>query len=188
MAGLTIYAACRTSRIWMQSAIWHATRILGTAAIPGAAKPWSPPLSDTDFSELRGEWGEAGVTFDTMAYRQRLQANRHGLMLLLIRSGVPSGFVKLSNGPSDILAEYACLELVAARPPRHFSAPRPLRAGKIGEWTYSLVSPLPPYVHRPPINAPIAQISAEIEDLLGANERPPDVPAHWRPVHGDFTP
>jgi glycosyltransferase involved in cell wall biosynthesis len=188
MAGLTVYAACRSSRIRMQSAVWHATRILGTAAIPGIGKPWSPPLSDSEFAALRKEWEEVGVTFDTVAYRQRLQASRHGLMLLLIRSGMPSGFVKLSNGPSAILAEYGCLELVAARPPRHFSAPQPLRAGRVGEWTYSLVSPLPPYVHRPPLNAPIAQIAAEIEDILAAHERPAEVPAHWRPMHGDFTP
>jgi glycosyltransferase involved in cell wall biosynthesis len=188
MAGLTVYAACRDSRIRMQSAVWHATRILGTKAVPGVGRPWSPPLSETGLEAFREEWAEAGATFDTVTFRHRLQASRHGLMLLLIRDGMPSGFVKMSTGTSNIMTEFECLELVAARPLRHFGAPRPLRAGTIGEWTYSLVSPLPPFVHRPAPAPPITLIAAEIDEILGSRARPEGLPAHWRPMHGDFTP
>jgi hypothetical protein len=121
---------------------------------------------------LSGEW----LHFSSQWDKQRSS------FIGLNTSGKPEVFLTIealdnpSRGPVSAAASYrvpAC---------RH--------AFRHGDWSVREFEPLPPF-HRPARWEPtrIRQVAADVSRALeGRIDRPPDVPAHWRPMHGDLVP
>ena len=63
-----------------------------------------------------------------------------------------------------------------------------LGSGSAAGWHYLASAPLPPGLHRPPRNPPLAAILEEVDAALTGLPRPLKTPDHWRPMHGDFAP
>jgi len=189
LAGLALYAPCKRRAIWAQRAAWLAVRLVGPAFLPGPSREWRPPLEpdcwDALLETLRSRMGK----FDTIAGYQRLQVSRPGFALLLLSQGVPIAFVKLRQGPGSPFVNEARAQAEVWRfGPRTFSVPEPLAVGETSGWHYFAVDALPPRLHRPPHDPPLDAIVAEIAQALAGLPMPADMPAHWRPMHGDFTP
>jgi glycosyltransferase involved in cell wall biosynthesis len=189
LAALTLYAPCRTRGLAVRWAAWAMVRIGGTGLLPGRARTWDPPLDASDWSALLERWRELVGDFDALAVYERPQPMRQGVAVLLIASGEPVGFVKLrQGGDQELRSEQHALDALARIPPRSFWAPDPLASGHHSGWRYLLTSALPSRLDRPPSAPDLAAITADIERALGSTDRPTDVPAHWRPMHGDLTP
>jgi hypothetical protein len=188
-AGLAMYAPCRTWGILARSVGWHTVGLLGAWALPGRPTKWSPPMPETTWSELRDVWSRATGPFDGLAVYERPQVSRAGVAFVLLRRGEPVAFVKAREGASDPVAnEFLALEAVSAYEPATFSVPTPVATGAVAGWHYLVTSVLTPELHRMPSNPPLDQITGEIADALADLTKSPETPAHWRPMHGDFTP
>lgn len=188
LAGLALYAPCRTRALWAQRLVWAGVRLLGPWCLPGPAVAWAPPAPDDVWEALAARWRHELGAFDDVAAYQRLGA-RDGAALLLLRGGTPVAFLKLRRGSAPALdAERRAVQTVSDYRPRSFDVPAPLAAGALGEWSYLAVSALPPRLHRPPAAPPLDAVLGEVEAALHGLPRPAGTPAHWRPMHGDFTP
>jgi hypothetical protein len=114
---------------------------------------------------------------------------REGLLMLLLRSGRPIGFVKARHdSPAEIDRERRALEALEAAPPMAFHAPRVVGAGELSGWQYVVTSAMPAGMHRMVKGVPPEAIHDEIEAALQVLPKPEDTPEHWMPFHGDFTP
>ena len=69
-----------------------------------------------------------------------------------------------------------------------FEFPEPLAIGNVEVWHYMVTSALSPELHHVPMAPPIDEIVASIRTGLAAFPRHGETPAHWEPMHGDFTP
>jgi phosphotransferase family enzyme len=188
LAGLGLYSPCRRSAAWAQWAARACVMLFGPAALPGRSFPWVP-VSPAEWSELSDAWRRELGAFDEMAGYSRLQASRTGMAVLLLRAGSPIAFVKLRQGESESLFnERRALDAVWNYQPRAFQVPKPLQSGYAAGWHYLVSTPLPPGLHRPPSNPPLAEILGQLEAALACLPRPSGVPDHWRPMHGDFAP
>ena len=189
LAGLALYAPCKRRAIWAQRAAWLGVRLVGPAFLPGQSREWRPPLDPDGWDALLETLCSTTGKFDAIAGYQRLQVSRPGFALLLLRRGSPIAFVKLRQGPdAPFLNEARAQAEVWRFGPRSFSVPKPLGVGEASGWHYFAVGALPPRLHRPPHNPPLNAIVAEITQALAGLPMIPDTPAHWRPMHGDFTP
>jgi hypothetical protein len=189
LAGLALYAPCKRRAIWAQRAAWLAVQLVGPACLPGQSRVWRPPLEpgswDALLETLRSRLGK----FDAIAGYQRLQVSRPGFALLLLRQDQPIAFVKLRQGPGTPFVNEARAQAEVWRfGPRSFSVTEPFGVGEACGWHYFAVGALPPRLHRPPHDPPLSTILAEIGQALAGLPMTPDTPAHWRPMHGDFTP
>lgn len=188
LAGLGLYSPCRWSACWAQWAARACVTLFGPTVLPGRSFPWVP-VSPTEWLELSDAWRRELGAFDEVAGYSRLQASRTGLAVLLLREGSPIAFVKLRHGECASLSnERRALDAVWSYRPRAFRVPEPLQSGSAAGWHYLVSTPLPPGPHRPPRNPPLAAILEEVGAALAGLPRPPETPAHWRPMHGDFAP
>jgi hypothetical protein len=113
-------------------------------------------------------------------------------VLLMDEDGVPTAFLKLgwsSESEDRIQREVQVLEHFAAHPPGAFRVPQVLASGEFEGERYRLFEPLPDGAHsRPAPNANrIASVVDEFRACLADLEKPPDIPGHYVPGHGDFT-
>jgi len=146
-------------------------------------------MAEEEWTELLDTWRRDLGAFDDMAGYSRLQASRPGLAVLLLCKGSPTAFVKLQPCERGTLSrERIALEAVWNYRPRSFVAPEPLLSGSVSGWQYLAMSPIRGGLHRPPCSPPLAAILEEIDAALAGLPRSTDVPNHWRPMHGDFTP
>ncbi len=189
LAGLSMYTPCKPLGVCIHRAAWAIVWLFGPRALPGHKQSWFPPLEQALWSELVARWRKALGPFDTAAIYQRLQVHRSGVMLLLIQRGRPIAFVKLMMGDSSALSiEAHTLTAVSKFRPRSFFVPEPLLLEEVSGLHYLSTAPLPPRPHRVPRHPPLRLIVEEIEAALADVARSPEIPAHWRPMHGDFTP
>ena len=179
----------RRQAVWAQRAAWWAVSLLGPRALPGRRATWAPPLGDALWSELLGRWHRELGEFETFAAYQRVQSERPGLMVLLLSRSGPVAFVKLrERDDGDVGNESRALRRVRSFGPRSFSVPGVLLEQTLGDWTYLALEALPPKRHGVPKRPPLDAVVEEIAAALAEQPRPPGVPAHWRPMHGDLTP
>jgi Phosphotransferase enzyme family len=188
LAGLALYAPCRRSAVWAQRAARACILMFGPTVLPGRSVPWVP-MSEPGWLELAEAWRREIGAFDGLAGYTRRQSSRAGLALLLLRRGSPIAFVKLKRGePAKLSNESLALDAVWRFQPRAFRIPEPLLSGSAGAWHYVMSAPLPGGLHHPSSHPPLGAILEEIDAALAGLPRPLDTPAHWRPMHGDFTP
>jgi hypothetical protein len=146
-------------------------------------------MSEPEWTVLQSVWTRELGEFDEVTGYSRLQPERAGGALLLLRRGRAVAFVKLRRGePGALVNESAAMRAVWSYGPQSFLMPEPLGTGGAEGWHYLACAPLPAGRHRPPHEPQLGPILAEIEGALSALPRPPGVPAHWRPMHGDFAP
>jgi hypothetical protein len=188
LAGLAMYSACTPKAILAQRVARAAVRLFGARALPGAAVTWQPPAPPDVWEALCDEWRRDLGAFDTLATYHRVNS-RAGVAMLLISNGRPVAFVKLrGDDASRLEREGQAARAVWAFQPRTFVIPQPLTSGAIQEWHYLAVSALPSQPHLPATNPPLEEIVEEIASALESLPRASDTPAHWRGMHGDFTP
>lgn len=146
-------------------------------------------MSDDVWAGLERQWREQIGEFDGFALYLRRPAGRAGFSLLPLRAGDPVGLIKLKRGSRETLEhEYKALAAVVRFSPTSFEVPTPIAVGQEEEWNFLALTPLPPLPHRAPRFPPLALILREIAEALADLPRAADTPAHWRPMHGDFTP
>jgi hypothetical protein len=162
--------------------------LLGPRALIGRSAPWQPMSRDA-WETLAFRWRTTLGAFDEVAGYQRTDASRGGVALLLLDQDRPVAFVKLQPGQSPAIeAEARATDLAWRGAPATFRVPGLLDAGDVGGWSFCAVEALPPRIHRMPADPPLRQIGRDLDRVLGGVPRPSGTPAHWRPMHGDFTP
>jgi hypothetical protein len=155
----------------------------GPRALPGSAFEWRGPVAPEIWERLITEWTECWGTIDTVGIYERPHVNRPGLAL------DPIAFVKLRQTDVESLrTEATAMQSVWRYRPSSFSIPEPLADGRTGEWHYLAISPLPDGTHAAPGHVPLDAIVDDIQAALETLTREPDIPGHWRPMHGDLTP
>jgi hypothetical protein len=188
-AGLACYAACRTRTRGAQILAYGIAGALGPRAVPGRTTSWSPPMNSDIWLDLRRRWRAIAGDSDHMVVFERRHSERSGFATLLLDGGRPILFVKIGLRSDGVLArEFHAQSLVASSEPVTFRVPRPLNLDSVGNWSSLAMEPLPSAFSSPPRRPPLGAIVAEIRSSLAAIPRPPEVPSHWEPMHGDFTP
>ena len=188
LAGMGTYAPCLPKGIWGQRAMWALVSVAGPRALPGRAVAWEPPLAAEPWEELEASLRRAVGPYDAHTVYER-RRGREGLLMLLLRSGEPVGFLKARHeSPDEIDRERRALEALETTPPTSFHAPRVVGEGEVAGWQYVVTSAMPAGIHRMIKGAPSAAIHAEISAALEALRKPDGTPDHWVPFHGDFTP
>ena len=188
-AGLALYAPCRPRGRLARWIAWRTVGFLGPKTTPGKPVEWQPPVKPGIWETMKSEWRRLVGRFDEVAVHERIQQSRGGFAGTLLAEGIPAGFVKVRDGESaPMLNEHRALEAMGSSRPRFFEVPRPLAVGKVAEWNYLLTAALAPDLHRMPVEPPLPAIVGEIRAGLEALSRPANIPAHWEPMHGDFTP
>jgi len=188
LAGIATYTPCLPKGIWGQRVAWGLVSLGGAKLLPGRAGSWNPPFAGDGWQELLEQLRAIVGDFDshTVYERRRL---RSGLMMLLLQGDTPVGFVKARELPGEgMIREEAALHLAAQAGPKSFEVPRVLGAGEVTGWRYLVTTAMPPRMHRMVEGRPRPELLGDITEALSALERPPDVPDHWQPFHGDFTP
>ena len=146
-------------------------------------------MGDDTWRELLREWESQLGSPEGFAVYHRRPAGRQGFNLLALRDGEPRAYLKLRVGGGARLAnEYRALECVRAYGPKTFKAPECLLLGEHAGWHYLALTALPVRPHRPPRHARLEPVVREIDAALHTLPRGAETPAHWRPMHGDFTP
>lgn len=188
LAGIATYTPCVAKGIWGQRAAWALVAAGGPRLLPGRTSTWEPPLERDDWQHFLSELSAIAGTFDSHTVYER-RRGRRGLMMLLLAGDDPIGFVKARELPGNgVIREEEALRLVAGAGPETFQSPTVLGSGEVGGWRYLVTSPIPPRMHRMIDGIPPAAMVDEIDSILSGLSRPSDVPGHWRPFHGDFTP
>jgi hypothetical protein len=108
--------------------------------------------------------------------------------VLLLRRDRPVAFVKVLAGTGRGDITWNALEAIAKDPIRDCRVPTPLARGTHAGWTWMATGAIPWLPHRPAHHAPIARITADINERLRPLLDPAGVPAHWEPMHGDLAP
>lgn len=189
LAGIALLPACRAPVVWLQRAAWWGVRIFGPWVLPGRRSVWKAPMDAAAWSGMCRAWREALGDFDTMAVLERRQRARPGLSVLLVREGKGIALVRMGRGVGGALsAEVEVLEAVRRFGPTTFTAPEPLGTGAVDGWGWIASSVLGSGLHRAPEDPPISAVTAEIRRALDGLPRPPSVPEHWAPMHGDLAP
>jgi hypothetical protein len=187
-AGIALYTPGSWRGIAAQRAAWWAARWGSPRLLPGRARPWDPPMEAGTWDTLRQELQGPVGGFDAWAGYLR-RGGRSGLLLLLLRDGLPVGFVKARLGGGAVVDnEYRALEAVYAVRPTAFRALQPLGTGTCGEWSYLITAPLPPRLHRRADDAVLPAVLDDVQRALATHPKPAGTPSHWVPAHGDFAP
>ncbi|NND02657.1 MAG: phosphotransferase [Acidimicrobiia bacterium] len=188
LAGIATYTPCVPKGIWGQRVAWGLVALGGARLLPGRTATWEPPFEEDEWRELLDQLRTVVGDFDshTVYERRRL---RTGLMMLLLKGDQPVGFVKARELPgADMIREERALDMVEKARPRTFDTPRALGSGEVAGWRYLVTTAMPPRMHRMIEGRPGPELLDEVTAALGGLERPDDVPDHWQPFHGDFTP
>lgn len=184
-----MHAASRRSALAYQKGVHALVRRLGPAAAPGVSREWRPPMEVGTWRALFCEWAGVVGEIDECAVYERVQRERGGLSLTLLRGGAPAAFVKLILGVTPTPGnEGLALRRIEEAAPRTFRAPRLLQAGSVAGWSYLVLTPLTWGIHSPALRVEIGAVAAEIEGALAGLDKPAGVSAHWRPMHGDLAP
>jgi Phosphotransferase enzyme family len=188
LAGLALYSACRGPAVLAQRAAWAWVTLLGPHALIGRSVPWQPIDGDA-WQALADHWRATIGRFDEVAGYVRSDQSRGGFAVLLLDRGHPVAFVKAHPGPSSsIQDEERAMRLAWLAAPTAFRVPAVMDGGRVGEWSYYAVQPLPTALHRAPVRPPLTAIVRDLDRVLAQLPRPMGTPAHWRPMHGDLTP
>ena len=182
--GASLYGPSRRRGLLAHRAAQQAIRALGSGWLPvvGPDRVVDPEL----WSELASELRRLGIQVEHVALYRRSQRGRSGFSLLAMDGDQATAFVKV--GGDEIAREAEVLELVAAKPPTTFVAPRVVAAGNVSGVQYAVLSPLPAGIHVPDFEAPIDEICAEIGATLSVLRARGDRREGWEPMHGDLTP
>lgn len=187
-AGLTMYTAGRTRGLIAQRAAWVVVGALGPWALPGRSRGWPVPFDDEVWAALLETWRRDLGAFDSHAIYRPRQSDRKGVALLLIDGERPRAFVKVRSDPARLKREERALGAMTCFGPTEFTIPRVLAAGTVGPVGFLALSPMPARIHRPPHIDDLSSIAKEIQVGLAGMPRPPGIPAHFVPMHGDLTP
>ena len=189
LAGIALHAACRPAALWLQRAAWLYVKLLGPNALPGSSSAWQPPMNIEIWDDLTTRWRDELGPYEALAICERRQASRKGISVLLVRNNIAIAFVKLRETTDQRLRqENAALHALHSYSPTLFSHPMPLSHATVENWDYLATTALPSRIHRVADKPPLDGILNEIQESLASFPRRPDVPAHWVPIHGDFTP
>lgn len=185
MAGIASWSACRPVSRAARATGWWFVRLLGPRFLPLPRIEWDPPFTQEEWSSLMSKWEEALGEIVGFAVYERSQAERSGLLLLVVGTSGPTGFIKVRPS-GDTSLERSALSAAAAA--RGVTCPRVIDSGEVGEWTYLVTTALPSGLHRPAGPVPVPAVAAAISQALAALPRPESVPPDWEPLHGDFGP
>ena len=188
-SGLSMHSPCRPLKVLAQRALWAGVRVAGPRLIPGERVVWQAPLPDDDWQGLLTQWRDAAGPFDGLTVYHRPQTGRTGFAALLLRAGHGVAFARLHPDAGRTQREFIVVSGVHRAQPRSFRVAEPIATGS-GALAWMLTASVPNY----PLGAlrsarRRSAVADEIGEILaGVLERPADVPAHWVPAHGDFTP
>jgi hypothetical protein len=189
LAALALYGPCRAAGRLAHWAAWHAVLLGGATLIPGRSQRWVPPVGPDEWRALEGRWRTHVGPYDTIAVYEQPQATREGCALLPIRDGRAVAFIKLrTTGEDGLSREGRALTLVAGSSVDTFWTPEHIASGSSETVDWLAMSPLPRGRHRPARQPPLPDLIADVQGALAGVPRPRDVPATWRPMHGDLTP
>lgn len=188
LTGLSLYAGCRRHVLVAQRLTSLAVAVGGSAVLPGGRLDWQAPMPAEQWADLLDTWRRQLGNFERFALIVRRQRSRSGFALLLLRAGEPVAFVKVREDAAPLLREERALALLRDRPVPLVNVPTPVATGTSGDLTWLATSPMTARPHRPEPHAPVAALIAQVQDRLAALPRPPGVPAHWEPMHGDLAP
>lgn len=164
-------------------------RVLGPSMLPGRAFEWDCPIPMHIWDALVTEWTRCWGPIDNIAVYERTHRTHPGLAFLFMRGGTPVAFAKVRQTDVESLKNEAlAMGLVWQQQPSSFSVPEPLAYGQVGAWHYLAVSPLPSGSHSIPRDIFLDPIIEDVHLALEEFPRDPEVPSHWQPMHGDFTP
>jgi hypothetical protein len=190
VTALSVYPACRLRGRVGQRVAWVGLSLFGPGLIPGTGSGWHPPCGDEVWEIMASEWRRTTGAFTSFGVHLRRPLGRDGFSVLLIETGRPKAFVKVRRSPSEALGrELAALETLHHRQGPGFLAPDPLDHGRVHDWDYLVLSPLPPKIHtvvrRPDYVRSVVQEIQGLGDVWdGFGRQSPD----WVPIHGDLTP
>ena len=189
LAGLSLYTACRPGPLLVLRLVRVTVGLAGPRILPGPSVSWVPPLLPDVWADLLVRWRlEIGHFDDVAIYRPR-QLSRTGFATLLLEQGKPMAFVKVRVGQgANLENERRALEHIVRRRADRFHVGDPRSWGEIGPASYLALAPLPPFLHQPPPGTEIEAILEDVQAGLAELPRLPGTPAHWVPMHGDFTP
>ena len=66
-AGLALYAPCRPKGRFARWVAWRLVGLVGPRALPGNPVAWLPPMGNTVWEQLLGEWRDTVGTFTELA-------------------------------------------------------------------------------------------------------------------------
>ncbi|MCP3974530.1 MAG: phosphotransferase, partial [bacterium] len=191
LAGLALYAPTKRTGAWVQRGAWVVTSLFGPRALPARRVEIESPLGEPEpWQALVDEWQHRLGAFDATALYTPPDVGRSGLAVMLLDRGRPVAFVKVRRGAeaTRLQNEATALDLMATAEPQTFSIAHALASGHQSGWNYLAITPLARELHRAPTRPPLGQIIDEIQLGLSGLPRPERTPAHWKPIHGDFTP
>lgn len=187
LAGLSLYAPCTRKAVMAHRLAWTAISVLGPSALPGRPAEWDPPPGREAWGELLDHWRKITGEFDDIAIYQPRQLDRPRAAFMLLSDGAPLGFVKLRLGEGEKLAkEAAAVDSVRKSRPYTFSVPGLMGQGRVQDWHYLVMEPMPVRRHIPAWKAPLERVVDEVQESLCGLPRSDSVPRHWEPKHGDL--
>jgi hypothetical protein len=188
LAGTVLHAPTTRAAVALDRACTALIRIVGPVALPSRPREWTPPLAPNAWEEFRVLMDELLGGFDSVAVHERKRGSGRGFSALLLRGGTAVGFVRMQQERrSRFLREFDALQRLAQYGPKTFRAPDPIMLGRLGAWDYLVTSPLGSR-HRVSAVTDLSAVTDELREALTGTARPEHAPAHWTPMHGDFTP
>ncbi len=188
-AAVATTMACKPAPVALHHAVALYAGLFGARGLPGPREQADPGLAPAGevFAACRAAVGP----FDAVALITRRQAERSGMLALLLRDDRPVAFVKAVAQASahGLHVERACLAALSADRDAPVMVPAPVDGGITAHgiaWT--AMRPLPSRPHRPAWRAPVDTIVTWLQDRLAGALARGDAPDHWRPMHGDFAP
>lgn len=181
-------AACKGKSAVMQRVASLAVSAFGPHVLPGERTDFDPPTQLDVWNDLLRHWSTELGRFNDVAIHLRRPAKRRGASLLLLDDGSPTAFVKLRPNNSRALdVERKALEILGGGGDS-FLTPTVRGHGEAGGWSYLALSPLPPTIHRMPLDPPLLGVTAEYGETLRRHLEPIWTHSGWIPMHGDLTP
>jgi hypothetical protein len=181
-SGVSMWSATRPRARFVQRAIWLVGGWAGPRLIPGRRQQIVQDMPDEVQHEHRSAWHAWFGEYDEQALYRPRQAGRSGVSMLLLRQGIPRGFVKVRPEWDAGPEQRATSRLGEAET---FKAPAVIGLHAFGGWTSLGFAALPGRIHSPRVTAPIRAISEEVSELVRLDS---PGPPGWRPMHGDMGP
>lgn len=180
-AGISLWSASRRRARLAQRAFWFVGGVAGPWLLPGRRRG-AEVAPESVLVEHEIEWRSWFGGYDEWAVYRPSQTERSGAALLLLRAGIPRGFVKLRPEWDASVEQLATSRLSEAET---FTAPTVVDLHSAGGWTSLGLTALPARIHSPRVSAPIHAIVEEVSDLIRLAV---PCPPGWRPMHGDMGP